>query len=127
MPRQSRDDAVARRAAERLEQARQRRQEAAQRGAQTRRERRAAEAAQAQPHPEPERPTQGNVRRRSGQRVHPEMVTVAVRGPLAAKMRQLAETNGLSLANLLSDMALIFEREVEAGYEPGACRAAWRQ
>ena len=118
---------MAQRATERLQQVDQRRREAAQRGAQTRRERRAAEAAQQQPHPEPDRPTQGDVRRRSRPRAHPDMLTVAIRGPLAAKMRQLAETTGMSLAKLLEDMVLIFEREVEAGYEPGACRTAWRQ
>jgi hypothetical protein len=94
MPRQSRREAVAQRTAERLEQARQRRQEAAQRGAQTRRERREAATAQARPHPEAERPTQGNVRRRSRPRAHPEMVAVAIRGPLAHKMRELAEHTG---------------------------------
>ena len=123
MPRQGRREAVAQRTRERLEQQRQRRQEAAQRGAQTRRERRAAERAQVQPHPEAERPTQGNVRRHSPQRVHPEMLTVALRGPLAAKMREMAESTGMSLAKLLGAMVLVYEREMGAGYEPGTSLA----
>jgi len=36
------------------------------------------------------------------------MVTVAIRGPLAPKMRQLAESTGMSLAKLLSDMVLLY-------------------
>lgn len=125
--REAQDRAVAQRTAQHLEDQAQRRREAAQRGAQTRRERRAAEAAQVQPHPEAERPTQGNVRRRSGQRVHPEMLTVAIRGPLAAKMRGLAESTGMTLAKLLGDMLLVYEGEVDGGYEAGTCLARWQQ
>jgi predicted transcriptional regulator len=43
------------------------------------------------------------------------MLTVAIRGPLAAKMRELAETTGMSLAKLLGDMVLIYAGERETG------------
>ncbi len=124
MPRQNRREAVAQRTRERLEQQRQRRQEAAQRGAQTRRERRVAAEAQVRPEPEAERSTQGNVRRRSGQRVHPEMLTVALRGPLATKMREMAESRGMTLAKLLGDMVLVYVGQIEAGYQPGSSQTS---
>ena len=56
-----------------------------------------------------ERPIQAHVARRSRQRTHPEMLTVAIRGPLAAKMRGLAQSTGMSLAKLLGDMVLVYE------------------
>ena len=71
------------------------------------------------PEAEAERPTQAHVRRRSRQRVHSDMLTVAIRGPLAAKMRQLAETTSMSLARLLGDMALACEGEVGASMSRG--------
>jgi hypothetical protein len=55
------------------------------------------------------------------------MLTVAIRGPLAAKMRELAETTGMSLAKLLGDMVLAYEGEVQGGYEPGTSLARWRE
>jgi hypothetical protein len=55
------------------------------------------------------------------------MLTVAIRGPLAAKMRELAETTGMSLAKLLGDMLLAYEDQVQGGYEPGTCLARWRE
>jgi hypothetical protein len=54
------------------------------------------------------------------------MLTVAIRGPLAAKMRELSEASGMSLARLLGDMVLVYEGEVGAGYEPATCLARWR-
>ncbi len=65
------------------------RREAAERGAQTRRQRREAQAAAGQSQTSGESRTQRNVRRRSRARAHPEMLTVAIRGPLADKMREL--------------------------------------
>ena len=53
------------------------------------------------------------------------MLTVAIRGPLAAKMRQLAETTGMSLAKLLQDSILVYGNQVAAGYEPGTSLAEW--
>jgi len=131
MPRRRRaeqqDEAVSRRTAQRLEDQAQRRREAAQRGAQTRRARREAQGAQAQPQPQPERPAQRHVRSRSGQRAHPEMLTVAIRGSLAAKMRELAESASMSLAKLLGDMILAYEGNVNGGYEPGTSLANWSE
>jgi len=127
MPRRSRRDAVAQRAEARLEEQRQRRREAAQRGAQTRRQRREAQAAEAQAQAGAESRTQGHVARRSRQRVHADLLTVAIRGPLAAKMRQLAETTGMSLAKLLGDMLLVYEEQAQGGYEPGTSFARWRE
>jgi len=69
--------------------------------------------------------TQRHVRRPSRQRAHSEMLTVAIRGPLAAKMRGLAEAAGLSLAKLLSDMMLVYEEQVDAAYESGISLAQW--
>ena len=54
------------------------------------------------------------------------MLTVAIRGPLAAKMRELAESTGLSLAKLLGDTALVYEGEVRGEYEPKTSLANWR-
>jgi hypothetical protein len=53
------------------------------------------------------------------------MLTVAIRGPLAAKMRELAETTGMSLAKLLQDSVLVYERGIASGYEPGTSLANW--
>jgi hypothetical protein len=79
------------------------------------------------PQLEPTRPIQGNVRCRSQQRAHPDMLTVAIRGPLAAKMRELAESTGMSLGKLLGDMVLVYEEKVQGGYEPGTSLAGWRE
>ena len=65
--------------------------------------------------------------RHSRQRARPEMLTVAIRGPLAARMRQLAETTGMSLAKLLGDIVLAYEGEVDGGYEPGTSLARWQK
>ena len=126
MPRRSRRDPVAERTEQRLAEQAERRREAAQRGAQTRRQRRAQQEAEAQPRPAAESPTQAHVARRSRPRVHDDMLTVAIRGPLAAKMRQLAESTGLSLAKLLQDSILVYGGQVDAGYEPGTMLAEWK-
>ncbi len=121
MPRRRRDDEVAERAGEILDQQAERRREAAQRGAQTRRQRREHREAEVRPQMESEAPTQANVAPNTRPRVHGEMVTVAVRGPIAAKMRGMAEQYGMSLAKLVKGMALVYEREVVGGYEAGTC------
>ena len=108
MPRRSRRDAVAERTEQWLAEQAERRREAAQRGAQTRRQRREQQQAEAQPQPAAERRTQAPTTRRSRPRAHGDMLTVAIRGPLAARMRQLAERTGLSLAKLLGDMVLTY-------------------
>jgi hypothetical protein len=53
------------------------------------------------------------------------MVTVAIRGPLARRMRDMAESHGMSLSKLLRDAILVYERDVDAGYEPGTSLANW--
>ena len=53
------------------------------------------------------------------------MVTVAIRGPLAEKMRELAESHGMSLAKLLMDAVLVYSEQMDAGYEPGTRLASW--
>ena len=55
------------------------------------------------------------------------MVTVAIRGPLAGKMREISERANLSLAKLLGDMLLAYEDRVSAGYEPGTHLARWKE
>jgi len=127
MPRRTRRDAVAERAAARLAEQQERRREAAQRGAQTRRQRREARAAEAQPQARAEERTQRRVARRSRPRAHPDMLTVAIRGTLAAKMREVAETASVSLAKLLGDMVLVYDGEMQGGYEPGTFLARWRE
>ena len=124
MPRRRRD-AVAERTEQRLAEQAERRREAAQRGAQTRRQRREQQQSEAQPQPAAERRTQAPTTRRSRQRARPEMLTVAIRGSLAAKMRDLSETTGMSLAKLLQDSILVYGAQVDAGYEPGTALASW--
>ena len=125
MPRRNRRDAVAERTEQRLAEQHERRREAAQRGAQTRRQRRARRESEAQPQP-PETPrTQAPTTRRSRPRAHGDMLTVAVRGPLANRMREMAERHGMSLSRLLRDAILVYGSQVSAGYEPGASLAEW--
>jgi hypothetical protein len=54
------------------------------------------------------------------------MLTVAVRGPIAEKMREMAERHGMSLAKLLQDAVLVLEARAAEGYEVGTRLAAWR-
>ena len=126
MPRRSQREAVAERAEARLEEQRQRRREAAQRGAQTRRQRREAQAAEAQQAGAESR-TQGHVARRSRPRAHPDLLTVAIRGHFAERMRALSESRGMSLAKLLKDALLVYEERVEGGYEPGTSLRRWQE
>jgi len=127
MPRRRQREAVAERTEARLEEQRQRQREAAQRGAQTRRQRREAQAAEAQPQAGAESRTQGHVARRSRPRAHPDLLTVAIRGHFAERMRALSETHGMSLAKLLKDALLVYERDIEGGYEPGTSLRRWQE
>jgi hypothetical protein len=124
MPRRRRD-AVAERTEQRLAEQAERRREAAQRGAQTRRQRRAQQQAEAQPQPVADRPTQAPTTRRLRPRAHGDMLTVAIRGHFAERMRELAESHGMSLSKLLKDVILVYERDIAAGYEPGASLSDW--
>jgi|GEM_PF-3513987 len=126
MPR-IRRNAVAQRAEARLAEQSQRRREAAQRGAQTRRQRREAQAAGPQPQPAPESRTQGHVARRLRPRAHPDLLTVAIRGHFAARMRALSESTGMSLAKLLKDALLVYEGDIQGGYEPGTSLQRWQE
>ena len=125
MPRRRQREAVAERAEARLAEQQERRRQAAQRGAQTRRQRREAQAAEAQPQAGAESRTQGHVARRSRPRAHPDLLTVAIRGHFAARMRALSETTGMSLAKLLKDALLVYDGDIAAGYEPGTSLANW--
>ncbi len=127
MPRRSQREAVAERAEARLEEQQQRRREAAQRGAATRRQRREAQAAGAQVQTGAESRTQGHVARRSRQRVHADLMTVAIRGHFAERMRALSESHGMSLAKLLKDALLVYGAQIDAGYEPGTSLRRWQE
>lgn len=133
MPRRRQREAVAERAQARLDEQRQRRREAAQRGAQTRRQRREAQAAEAQAQAGAESRTQGHVARRSPacagrrRRVHANLVTVAIRGHFVERMRALSESHGMSLAKLLRDALLVYEGQIDAGYEPGTSLRGWQE
>jgi len=45
---------------------------------------------------------------------------VAIRGEFADRMRALSESHGMSLAKLLRDTLLVYERDIDAGYESGS-------
>ena len=53
------------------------------------------------------------------------MLTVAIRGHFADRMRELADSHGMSLSKLLKDAVLVFEAQVAEGYEPGTSLADW--
>ena len=125
MPRRSRRDTVAERTEQRLAEQAERRREAAQRGAETRRQRRATQQGEAHPQPAAESPTLAHVARRSRPRAHGDMLTVAIRGHYADRMRELADSHGMSLSKLLKDAVLVFEAQVTEGYEPGTSLANW--
>jgi hypothetical protein len=126
MPRRKRDDAVAERAGQILEEQSERRREAAQRGAQTRRRRREEQQAEAQEQAPAESATPADVARQTRQRVHADLLTVAYRGPLARRFRELAEQHHLSLAKLMQDALLRYEADVAGGYRPGTALAEWK-
>jgi hypothetical protein len=123
MPRRRRDEVVEERAGQILAEQAQRRRRGVQQGAQTRRERRAAQAQDQTP---AERGTRRNVARQPRPRVHEDLLTVAFRGPLAAKFRELAQRHEMSLSKLLQDALLAYEANVAAGYEPGTALKEWK-
>ena len=43
------------------------------------------------------------------------MLTVAIRGHFAERMREMAESHGMSLSKLLKDAILVYSDQVEAG------------
>jgi len=98
-----------------------RRHQRALKAARTRRERRAQRETEARSQPKTPRPGRGEPARHTQPRVQPDALTVAIRGPMAARMRELAERYDMSLATLLKDALLVYEGEVAGGYEPGRC------
>jgi hypothetical protein len=123
MPRRRRDEAVEERTGQILAEQAQRRRRGAQQGAQTRRERRAAQAQDQAP---AERGTRRNVVRSTRPRVHEDLLTVAFRGPLAGKFRELAQRHEMSLSKLVQDALLAWESNVAAGYPPGTALEEWK-
>ena len=65
--------------------------------------------------------------RRSRPRAHPDLLTVAIRGHFAERMRALSESSGMSLAKLLKDALLVYEADIEAGHEPGSSLRQWQE
>jgi hypothetical protein len=59
--------------------------------------------------------------------VHADLLTVAIRGHFAERMRALSESHGMSLAKLLKDALLVYEGDIEAGYEPGTSLRGWQE
>jgi len=126
MPRRKRDEAVAERASQLLAEKSQRRREGAEKAAQTRRRGRGGAAAEAQDQAQPKRATRGKRERKERKpRVHQDLITVAYRGPLAEKFREMAERHQMSLARLLQDSLLSYETSVAAGYQPGTALEEW--
>ena len=127
MPRRKRDDAVAERAHQLLEEKTERRRLSAQVAAGTRRQRRAQQQAEAQEQAKPKRATRAKRERKERKpRVHADLLTVAYRGPLAGKSREMAEQYGMSLAKLMQDALLAYEASVTAGYQPGTALEEWK-
>ncbi len=126
MPRRRRDEAVAERAGQILEEQATRQRRGAQQGAQTRRGGGARAAGEAQEQSPPARRPRANVARQERPRVHADLLTVAYRGPLAGRFRELAQRSGLSLAKLLQDALLSYEASVAAGYQPGTALGEWK-
>lgn len=52
---------------------------------------------------------------------------MALRGEFATRIRALAESHGMSLANLLKDAMLVYQGDIEAGYEPGTSLRRWQE
>jgi len=90
MPRRKQDEAVAEQTQETPAEATPRR-----------RGRRAGGKAEAQDHTQPKR-----------ERAHGDLLTVAFRGPLAGRFREMAERHQLSLAKLVQDALLAYEGHV---------------
>jgi len=57
----------------------------------------------------------------------PNLLTVAIRGHFATRMRALSESTGMSLAKLLKEALLVYEGNVASGYEPGTSLQRWQE
>jgi len=58
-------------------------------------------------------------------RVHKYLLTVSYRGPLADRFRDLAAQQEMSLAKLMQDALLTYEKSIAAGYRAGAALDEW--
>ena len=94
----------------------------------SRRGRRKAAQAQApeQSAPPKRTPREKAPRQERKPRVHTDLLTVAFRGPLADKFREMAAGYQMSLAGLLQDAMLAYQGHVAGGYQPGAALAEWK-
>jgi hypothetical protein len=132
MARKSEKQAVAERTKAHLTEKAERRRQAAAKGAETRRQRREATEAAPQGQEKPDRATRANVGPKAAAstkgeasvgrrtRVHSDLLTIALRGEFAGRIRSLSETTGLNLAVLLRDMYLVYQKQIDAGYSVGA-------
>lgn len=127
MQRKSRTVAAVQRTQARPAKRRERPREAAQQPERTGGQRREEGTGEAHARAGPEPSTQPRITRRPQPQAHPDVLTVAIRGTLAAKMRALARSSGMSLARLLSDALLVYESHMETGYEPGTSLQAWQE
>jgi len=59
--------------------------------------------------------------------VHTDLLTIAFRGPLAERVRELAARCDLNLAKFLQDAVLLYEQRIAEGYEPGASLQQWKE
>ncbi len=118
MPRRKQDEAVEQRAKQILAEKAQRKS----RPKATKAEGAEQPAAEQSKRPKRERPP----RKERKPRVHADLLTIAFRGPLAGKFRELAERHQLSLARLLQDALLSWEANVAAGYQPGTALNEWK-
>ena len=115
MPRRKQDQAVAERARQILAEK-----------AQRRKRRRGDAETQAPEQAKPNRISRPKAERKERKpRVHPDLLTVAFRGPLAGKFREMAERYQMSLTRLLQDAMLAYEGNVAAGYQPHTALAQW--
>ena len=53
------------------------------------------------------------------------MLTVPIRGNFAERMRELAESHGMSLSRVLKDAILVYAGDIASGYEAGTSLAEW--
>ena len=127
MPRRSQRAAVAERTAQIAEEQTTRQRGGRQQAAQTRRQRREAQPVEAQPQARRRGATRANVAQSERTRVHADLLTIAYRGPLAEKTRNLATRCELSLAKLLQDAILVYEQKIAEGYQAGATLAQWKE
>ena len=76
--------------------------------------------------PKPKRTSRAKPERKERKpRVHADLLTVAFRGPLAGKFREMAEQYQMNLTRLLQDALLAYEANVASGYQPGAALTEW--